>query len=33
MGSSESILGTALTLLLLVIGVFYGIRVFHKESA
>lgn len=33
MGSSESLLGTALTLLLLVVGVFYGIRVFHKESA
>lgn len=33
MGSSEALLGTALTLGLLVIGVYYGARVFRKESA
>jgi hypothetical protein len=32
-GSTEAWLGTALTLGLLVVGVFYGARVFRKESA
>jgi hypothetical protein len=32
-GSGDAWLGTVLTLGLLVIGVFYGARVFRKESA
>ena len=32
-GSSESLLGAGLTIALLVVGVFYGARVFRKESA
>jgi ABC-2 type transport system permease protein len=32
-GSSESLLGAGLTVALLVVGVFYGARVFRRESA
>lgn len=32
-GSSESLLGAGLTIALLVVGVFYGARVFRRESA